>query len=581
MKHITLKIPEVIRHNFRFGTLNFLFIILYVNVFQFIFGPENSIVGVIFTIMMSASMARDLTATPIRHFLIQALVLVWMALAAFLVGTLSAPWSLCVNFITLLLILYAYTYEYSSHLYFPYILSYLFLVFISPINASQLPKRLAAMLVGALSIILYQWFMGRKRVVETARDVLTEMIDDVCGAASGRLEGTVDQPDTSRIRKLLCRLSHTVYERRKNVLSISDASFSMIAAGRGLEHLLILIKELPEELSAQEKAILEYVSGQLKIYQAFLKSETESLPPVDEAVFTGYEEKKVVRLFYHALLYTRDRLLHMSDPKNKTHYKKTALSLKMRLETALDFSAVRAVYAVRVALLLSLATLLVQNLALPHGKWLLFTLASVSLPYADDVPVKIKKRVLATLVGGLVSVVIYSLVPSAAGRTAAMMISGYLSFYFTDYAQTFACSTIGALGGAVFMGAFGLEQVGGMFLIRIGYILAGVIAGYLVNCLIFPYSRAQATSRLWRKYTSLTELLAKICRRQQMDSQLYYNLMVQVYLLEEKLTQNASLEKWKEFPEILAEYQEKIRHAHRKLIAGREDAPVFDAADFS
>ena len=64
------------------------------------------------------------------------------------------------------------------------------------------------------------------------------------------------------------------------------------------------------------------------------------------------------------------------------------------------------------ALLLSLVTLLVQTLALPHGKWLLFTLASVSLPYADDVPVKIKKRVLATLVGGLASVLIYSLVPS-------------------------------------------------------------------------------------------------------------------------------------------------------------------------
>lgn len=578
MKHINLQIPQVIRRNFRFSTLNFLFIILYVNVFQFIFGPENSIVGVIFTIMMSASMARDLTATPFRHFVIQSIVLIWMALASFWVVTLPAPLSFTVNFITLLVILYAYTYEYSNHLYFPYILAYLFLVFISPVSAQQLPKRMIAMLAGALSIILYQLFMGRKRVVETARDVLTEMIDEVCSTVSGRLAGTLEKPDTGRMRKMLCRLSHSVYERRKNVLSISDASFSMIAAGRGLEHLLILTGELPEQIGAQEKTMLEYISGQLKIYRAFLHAETESLPPVDEAVFTGYEENKTLRLFYHALLYTRDRLLHMTDPKNKTHYKKTALSLKMRLETALDFSTVRAGYAVRTAFLLSLATLLVQVLALPHGKWLLFTLASVSLPYADDVPVKIKKRVLATFVGGLASVLIYSLIPSPAGRTAAMMISGYLSFYFTDYAQTFACSTVGALGGAVFMGAFGLQQVGSMFLIRAGYILVGAFAGYLVNCLIFPYTRAHATRQLWRKYTSFTELLAKICRREQMDSQLYYNLMVQVYLMEEKLTQNAFLEKWREFPEILTEYQEKIRHAHRKLIAGRADAPVFDAA---
>ena len=109
-------IPDVIKDNFRFSTLSFIFIIFYVNIFQIIFGPENSIVGVIFTIMMSASMVRDLTATPFRHLMVQTLVLVWMALAAYWVSTLPAPLSFVINFITLLLILYAYTYEYSNHI---------------------------------------------------------------------------------------------------------------------------------------------------------------------------------------------------------------------------------------------------------------------------------------------------------------------------------------------------------------------------------------------------------------------------------------------------------------------------------
>ena len=108
-------IPDVIKDNFRFSTLSFIFIIFYVNIFQIIFGPENSIVGVIFTIMMSASMVRDLTATPFRHLMVQTLVLVWMALAAYWVSTLPAPLSFVINFITLLLILYAYTYESASY----------------------------------------------------------------------------------------------------------------------------------------------------------------------------------------------------------------------------------------------------------------------------------------------------------------------------------------------------------------------------------------------------------------------------------------------------------------------------------
>lgn len=574
-------IPDVIKDNFRFSTLSFIFIIFYVNIFQIIFGPENSIVGVIFTIMMSASMVRDLTATPFRHLMVQTLVLVWMALAAYWVSTLPAPLSFVINFITLLLILYAYTYEYSNHIYFPYILSYLFLVFISPVNAQQLPKRMLGMAAGAVSIMLYQWIMGRKRVVETARDVLTEMLDDICLLISYRLGKTEEKPDLTDIRRKLCRLGRTVYERRKKVLCISDASFSMVAAGRGLEHLLILVHELPEQLSHHDTALLLYTLDRLASFRAFLQRETKELPPLSFSDLPDEKHGKTAHLFYNTLLYTQDRLLHMSDPQNKTHYRKTALSLKVRLQVALDLSPVRAVYALRTALLLSCATLLVQYLGLPHGKWLLFTLASVSLPYADDVPAKMKKRILATITGGILSVVIYSLVPSPTGRTAAMMLSGYLSFYFTDYRETFAFSTIGALGGAVFMGSFGFQAVGGMFLVRLGYIFVGAAAGYIANCILFPYNRAKATRQLWKKYKSVTELLDKICLSDSMDSQLYYHLVIQAYLLEEKLSQNADLEQWEEFPGLLIMYQEKIRKAHRKLIAGRANAPVFESGHLS
>lgn len=211
------KISLAIKTNFRISTLNFIFIIAYVNIFQIFFGPENSIVGVIFTIMMSASMVRDLTAAPVKHFFIQAFVLVWIALAAFLVTALTAPLSFIINFITILAILYAFTYEYSNHMYFPYILSYLFLIFISPVNIQQLPKRILGMLFGAVSILLYQWVLGRNRVVETARDVLGKMMDSVSGYIQYRLKRTAKLPNLTEIPHQLCCLSQTVYDRRKKV----------------------------------------------------------------------------------------------------------------------------------------------------------------------------------------------------------------------------------------------------------------------------------------------------------------------------------------------------------------------------
>ena len=66
----------------------------------------------------------------------------------------------------ILVILYAFTYEYVSHLYFPYILSYLFLIFISPVKPEQLPKRLLGVLTGAVCIIFLPAVYGQKAYSE-------------------------------------------------------------------------------------------------------------------------------------------------------------------------------------------------------------------------------------------------------------------------------------------------------------------------------------------------------------------------------------------------------------------------------
>lgn len=553
-----------LRKNFKHATLNFLFILCFINVFQTVFGLENSIVGVIFTIMMSASMVRDMTARPVKHLFIQALVLVMMGVSACLVHTLD-PWSaLPVNLATLFIILYAFTYEYATHMYFPYILSYLFLVFISPVGPAGLPKRLAGLLAGAVCIILYQLFTGRNRAAETANGVLTDLIGQVQSSIGCLLTGEGELAGRDAVRRNVCRLSRTVYDRRKKVLCVSDASFSMIDAGRGLEHLVLLLYDLDPARTAEYHPLLRQISAVLGGFAAYLQGDSDPLPPLEEAEFLLPGQDLTGREFFSDLAYIRTCLTHMADPERRTHYHETALSLSVRIQAAMDVSPVRVVYALRVSLLLALFTLLVQVLGLPHGKWLLFTLASLSLPYADDVGAKTKKRILATVLGGLVAVAFYGLIPSAPLRTAMMMLSGYLSFYFSDYTGTYACSTIGALGGAVFAASFGLGDVGGMFAVRLGYICAGAALAWLFNCVLLPFRRDRATRLLLEKYAATTDLLSRVCRSENPDPQLYYNLVIQAHLQEDKLTANASAGGWEEsMSAILAQCRHKVRQAHR------------------
>ncbi|WP_276949620.1 FUSC family protein [Enterocloster lavalensis] len=556
-----------VRANFAHATLNFMFIIAFVNVFQWIFGAENSIVGVIFTIMMSASMVRDMTATPVKHLLIQAAVLLWMGTSAFLVNTLPPLAAFPVNLLTVFFILYAFTYEYSSHMYFPYILSYLFLIFISPVTAEGLPKRLLGLLAGAVCVILYQLFMGRRRAAETARDVLCSMADDAVAAITYLLTGEGEAADPEKVHRRLFGLSQTVYDRRKKALCVSDAGFSMIDAGRGLEHIVLLLVDQKEPLTPEMRKILEKTGEKIGEYRAYISQEGGQLaPPAREDFACGGDERAETD-FYNALLYLHNHLLHLSDPQKRTHYRKTVLSVTVRLKAALDVSPVRVLYALRVAFLLSVFTLAVQVLALPHGKWLLFTLASLSVPYADDVKQKTGKRLMATVAGGLFSVALYSMIPSMAGRTAVMMLSGYLSFYCAEYTGTFTCSTIGALGGAVFMTAFGWSDVGTMAAVRLGYVCVGAALAVAANCLLFPYKRGTATRQLLKKYAATTELLTRVCRERQVDTQLYYSLVIQAHLLEAKLLQNARAAGWDQLDGILVKCRAAVRHAHRNRAA--------------
>lgn len=557
------KMKESFQKNFVQATLNFVFIIAFVNVFQGVFGAENSIVGVIFTIMMSASMVRDMTAAPVKHLVVQAGVLLWMGVASCLVNTLNPYAALPVNLITVFCILYAFTYEYSSHMYFPYILSYLFLVFISPVGVSELPKRLLGLLAGAVSIILYQLFKGRKRVRETAQDVLTSMIGDAQKGIRYLLNGEGEMAEPAAVRNTLCRLSRTVYERRRKVLCISDASFAMIDAGRGMEHIILLLHDMTEEMTPGRKELLERVDVQLSEFERYVNRQADGLEELDRRQMVRDEKDRLEGEFYDALVYIREHLMHMTDPQKRTKYHRTALSLSVRLKAALDVSPVRVIYALRVSVLLAVFTLLVQVFQLEHGKWLLFTLASLSLPYADDVGIKTRKRIVATVIGGIVSVAVFGLISNPVGRTAVMMLSGYLSFYFSDYTGTYACSTIGALGGAVFMGAFGVGDVGQMFVIRIIYICAGALIALAANCLVFPYSRSMATRQLLKKYAATTGLLTKVCLEENVDPQLYYELVIQSHLQEEKLSQNASQGGWEEMQELLRRGRAAVRRAHR------------------
>lgn len=549
---------ESVKKNFRFATLDCIFILLFISIFARVFGSSNSIVGVIFAVLMGTSLQRDYTNAPIKHFCIMTVVMILMCIAACYVAILNPYIALPINLLVSFAILYSYTYEYSSHLYFPYILSYLFLIFITPVQPVDLPIRLSSVLVGCLSVFIYHFVLKRNDAWKSVKGTLSEIIDITIYNIILIISNKSDSINDTQLRKCVCRLSRLIYDRRKNSYHISDAAFAAIDTARGLENLTVLLNTLTAD---KDSDLLKEISLTLDSFKEFLSGKTTSIAPIAQ---DAYRYNQTAQELYTLMEYVRVHLLRMSEKDKRRRYRKSSVSLLSRIRSVVQFSSVRFIYALRVAVLLSLFTMAVQILNLPHGKWLLFTIASVSLPCADDVASKAYKRLFATLVGGIISFVLFSAISNPTLRTLIMTLSGYFSFYFADYKTNYACATVGALGGAMFATSFGVADVGMMVGIRLGYIVIGILIAVIANQVLFPITSKRINQNLMKKYTQTTTLLTTLCTDEHVDAQIYYNLVIQSNMMEESLMQYAEKENQGSIISDLKICRSKVRTAHRK-----------------
>lgn len=263
-------IKDAISNNFIRVTLNFMFIMIFTTIYQNVFGPENMIVSIVLVIIMSSAMLRDLTSTPIKQFFIHLFILESMCIVAFLTNYLPLPIATLLNFCLLFVLLYAFTFEYATHLYMPYLISYLFLLFISPINLEQLPTRALAMFVGALCVILYQLIMGRNKIKEIPRHALLALIKEAQDCVHCLLEGKGKPDNPQMVHRNLCKLSRLIFERRKRTLCISDASSAMLESGRSLERFILILYDMEGPMTTERMLMLKQIDTILSSYKTFL-----------------------------------------------------------------------------------------------------------------------------------------------------------------------------------------------------------------------------------------------------------------------------------------------------------------------
>lgn len=132
----------------------------------------------------------------------------------------------------------------------------------------------------------------------------------------------------------------------------------------------------------------------------------------------------------------------------------------------------RASYAFRLGLFISLTAFVTSYFSLAEGKWMSYTIFSVTELYTQNTRLKARYRIRGTIIGTIIVIIAFFIFTDNSTRTLLILLAGYLNSFFKDYKYTVIIITISAVASvALTQGSIytGIERI--LFVV-IGTILA-------------------------------------------------------------------------------------------------------------
>lgn len=150
---------------------------------------------------------------------------------------------------------------------------------------------------------------------------------------------------------------------------------------------------------------------------------------------------------------------------------------------------IRASYSIRIGILTAITSFLVNYFKLAEGRWMTYTIFSLTELYSENTKIKTKRRIEGTLIGIAILIVFFYFVKSPMLRAMIMLIAGYLNSFAVDYRDMMILTTITAVAPvALSQGeAYAIVQ-------RIFYVTVGTILALLANRFILTKSKSDYDS---------------------------------------------------------------------------------------
>lgn len=555
------------------NTAIFIFVIVFVLIFKTIFGEENTFIGVATITATLMLLGRDFTGEPLKNTLKFVGVNVLIGIGSYL--AVKNVWlGIPVNFIVVFTFSYIFTYNLRNPLYFPFGLQYLFLLS-TPVAENKLYIRFLALICGALIIMISQLLVNRNKLTTSGNKILIRVCDSIINKVNSIKENSSENNLNNNINVSIDEFRTIVYDKREDNYYLSEEAKIKLDMSMALENInSILYSEGSKSIDLEILDILDEIVELAKDILNFNPKKDKELKRKNydiEQLLNYCEQKGINDLANLQLLdsmifldETIDRLskLDKKDYRkiNKISEKNEIISQESIKNILKGKNSPKYCYAMRMAISVTIGAFIMSYFKLVEGRWILFTILSLTNPIYETAKSKIKDRLLATLIGSVIIVVLFSIFKNQNIRLLIVLLTGYLQSYINQYKYRMIFVTVAAIGTAAAVG-----NVQELTVERIIMVIIGTIIAIIANRYIFPYSLKDSNNQLRKLYdTSIKEMFEEIDELLKGNDrpEIMNNLFVITSLIESKSRVNKQIDDDKIYNELVNERRNLISNIY-------------------
>ncbi|MGL5417535.1 MAG: FUSC family protein [Clostridium sp.] len=469
-----------------------------------ILGPGKAFIGATIAKGSLVLMNTDLTGNKIRSTLTFLIIFVYIGLFSF-IASLNIYLGLVVNFVSIFIIAYNFTSNIKQWIWRPFVLGYLYLL-IEPGTFKELPTRLIVLALGALFLMFTQLIVNKNKFKKKMNENLNELLDKINMKIDIILEGKEVLDNSFKVSENVNQIVDSIYKKRIDPFFITKEDNEILDLTLYIERLNYLLKEINIDLHNDIE--IEFMKDLKELILEIKNSKNRGEKNIEIInLIDKFIEKNKDKSDYYIYEVLQNLFMLKENLDRKDYSKKDILfnrRLRKEITSVFNFKisrkSLRFSFAFRAAFLLAVSYFIVSLIKVEEGKWIVFTIYAVIEPFFEDSKKRFPKRFTGTVLGIVVFVAIYLFVSNVFIEGVLFIGLYYLYVISKDFQTKTMCTA------AVSLGLFSIatETPGRGVLLRISFVVLGIIIGYLGTKYIFPYDIKKALKNLIRNYNQLS-----------------------------------------------------------------------------